>query len=57
MKFSPKYRAKELRTIFTILGSFFSFLNWEGAEIRPQIWPRKIPDQITLESLINPFYV
>ena len=30
--------------IYTILGSFYSFSNWEGADIQPQIMPRKIPD-------------
>ena len=29
--------------IFMHLGSFCSFLNWEGAYIRPQIRLRKIP--------------
>ena len=24
-------------------GKFLLFLNWEGADIRPQIWPKKIP--------------
>ena len=44
MKFSPKCRTKKLGIIYTTLGSFCSFLNWEGADIRPQIRPRKIPD-------------
>ena len=43
MKFSPKYRTKKLGIIYTILGSFCSFLNWEGAVIWPQIRPKKIP--------------
>ena len=43
MKFPPKYRTKKLRMIYTIFWSFCSFLNWEGAHIRPQIRPRKIP--------------
>ena len=43
MKFSPKCRTKILGMMYTILGSFCSFLNWEGADIRPQIRPRKIP--------------
>ena len=30
--------------IYTILGSFGSFLNWEEAIIWPQIRPRKIPE-------------
>ena len=37
MKFSPKCRTKKLGMIYTILGSFCSFLNWEGVGIRPQI--------------------
>ena len=43
MKFAPKCRNKKLGMIYTILGSFCSFLNWIGAIIRPQIRPRKIP--------------
>ena len=31
MKFSPKCRIKKLGMIYTILGSFCSFLNLEGA--------------------------
>ena len=42
-KFPPKCRTKKLGMIYTILGSFCSFLNWEVADIRPQIRPRKIP--------------
>ena len=41
MKFSPKCRTKKLELIF--LGSFCSFLNWEGADIWPQSRTRKIP--------------
>ena len=33
MKFSSKCRAKKLGMIYTILGSFSSFFNWEGAVI------------------------
>ena len=44
MKFSSNCRTKILGVIYTILGSFCSFLNWEGAVIGPQIMPRKIPD-------------
>ena len=44
MKFAPKCRTKKLGIINTTLGSFCSFLNWQGADIRPQIRPRKIPD-------------
>ena len=43
-KFSPKCRTKKLGMIYTILGRFCSFLNWERADIRPQIRPRKILD-------------
>ena len=33
-----------MRMIYTILGSFCSFLNGKGkADNLPQIWPRKIP--------------
>ena len=46
MKFSPKCRTKKLGMIYTILGSFCSFLNWEGADIWPRIRPRKIPGLI-----------
>ena len=48
MKFSPKCRTKKLGMIYTILGSFCSFINWEGADIRPQISPRKIPAEFTM---------
>ena len=44
MKFSPKCRTKKLGMIYTILRRFCSFFNWEGAVIRPQIRPRKIPE-------------
>ena len=43
MKFSPKCRTNKLGMLHTILGSFRSFFNWERADIRPQIQPRKIP--------------
>ena len=43
MKFAPKCRTKKLGMIYTILGSFCSFFNWEGVDILPQIRPRKIP--------------
>ena len=43
MKFSPQCRTKKLGMIYTILGSFCSFLNWEGTDIWPKIRPRKIP--------------
>ena len=43
MKFSPKCRTKKLGMIYTILVSLCSFWNWERADIRPQIRPRKIP--------------
>ena len=42
---SPKCRTKKLGMIYTILGSFCLFLNWEGAYIRPQIRLRKIPER------------
>ena len=45
MKLSPKCRTKKLRTIYTIVGSFCSFFNWEGANIGPQVRLRKIPHQ------------
>ena len=32
----------KLGMINTILGSILSFFNWEGADVRPQIKPRKI---------------
>ena len=51
MKFSPKCRTKILGMIYTILGSFCSFLNREGAYIWPQIRPRKIPDQYNISSV------
>ena len=41
MNFSPKCRTKKLGMKYTILGSFCSFLNWEWADIRPKIRPRK----------------
>ena len=43
MKFSPNCRAKVLGMLYTILGSFCSFLDWEGGDIRPPNMPRKIP--------------
>ena len=43
VKFSSKCRAKELGMLFTILGSFCSYLDWEVADIQPQNRPRKIP--------------
>ena len=39
MKFLPECRTKKLG----IWGSVCSFLNWEGADVWPQIRPRKIP--------------
>ena len=41
MKFSPNCKTKKLRMINTLLDSFCSILNWEGALI--WIRPRKIP--------------
>ena len=43
MKFSPKCRTKKFGMIYSILGNFCLFVNWEGADIRPQIRLRKIP--------------
>ena len=43
IKCSPKCRTKKLGMIYTILGSFCSFFNWEGADIRPQARHSKIP--------------
>ena len=43
MKFPTKFRTKILRMLYTILGSFCSFLNWKRADIWPQIRLRKIP--------------
>ena len=40
-KFSPKCRTKKLGMIFTILGSFCSFLNWEGPMFGPKSSLRK----------------
>ena len=43
MVFSPKCRTKKLGMIYTILGSFCFFFNWEGAQNWPHIRLRKIP--------------
>ena len=48
MKFSPKCRTKKFGMIYTILGSFCSFFIWEGADIQPQIRPRKITGSFKL---------
>ena len=48
MKFSQKCRTKKLGMTNTILGSFCSFWNLEGTNVRPQIRPRKIPDLETV---------
>ena len=42
MKFPLKCRTKKLGMLYTILGSFCSFLNWKRADISPQIRLRKI---------------
>ena len=42
-KFAPKCKPTESGRLFTILGSFCSFLDWKGADIRPKNWPRKVP--------------
>ena len=52
MKFSPKYRTKKLGMIYTILGSFCSFILFE---IQPQIRPRKIPVNIFIRNLTTPY--
>ena len=46
MKFSSNCSPKKLGMIYTILKSFDSILNLEGADIRPQIRPRKIPESL-----------
>ena len=51
MKFSLKCRAKKLGILYIILGRFCSFLNWEGADIWPQIWSRKIPGMYKSKNL------
>ena len=43
IKFSPKCRARKLGIYYISLGRFCSILNWEGADIGPQIWPRENP--------------
>ena len=46
--------------MYTILGSFCSFLNWEEANIRPQIRPRKISAlgfELPTTALTNPAYL
>ena len=43
MKCTPKSRTNEFEMMFTILGSVCSILDWEGADIRPQTRPKKIP--------------
>ena len=53
MKFSPKCRTKKLGMLNTHLGSFCISFNWEGADIRPQIRPRKISgDSVLLYTCI-----
>ena len=44
MKFSPNCRVQELGMLFNILGSFRSFMDWEGARYSAQNRPMKIPD-------------
>ena len=59
MKFSPKYRTKKLGMIYTILGSFYPFFNWEGVDIWSLIRLRKIPgnfsDNLTLQVKVGKF--
>ena len=43
MKFPSKCRTKKFGMIYTVLGNFCSFFNWEGADIRHLVRPRKIP--------------
>ena len=43
INFSPKCRAKKLGIMIHHFGKILSFLNLEGADIGPQIWPREIP--------------
>ena len=50
MKFSSKCRTKKLGMIYTIFGSFCLFYNWDGANIRPKIRPRKILEQCRFRS-------
>ena len=54
--FRLKWRtsSKKLGMIYTIFGSFCSFLNWEEANIRLQIRPKKIPECMdTKHSIIK----
>ena len=44
MEFSPKCSTKKLGMVYTIMGRFCSFMNWEGADIWHQIRPRIIPE-------------
>ena len=53
MKCSPKCRTKKLGMIYTNLGSFCSFLNWEGPDILPQIRPRKVLGTVHCTSGYN----
>ena len=46
MIFLPKCRTKRSGMIYTILESFCLFLNWERADIWPQIMSRKIPESV-----------
>ena len=43
INFSPKCRSKKLGMIYTILGNFAHFFNWERADIRLPIRHKKIP--------------
>ena len=48
--------------IYTILGSFCSYLDWEGADIRPLIMPRKIIEGLHCtvivldKKMVKPFF-
>ena len=61
-----KCKTKKLGMIYTILGCFCSFFNWEGADILPQIRPRKSPasqplhtdlDSLCTQILINNIFM
>ena len=51
IKFSPKCKTKKLKWYTLFSGSFCSFLNWEGADIRPQIRPRKSPGRLLQDHM------
>ena len=59
MKFSWKCRTMSMKLvmIYTILWSFCWFFNWEGAVIRSQIRPRKIPESMEVNKIAMYFYI